>query len=503
MRQVHLYNLYESELVDRLKALARGVRMPKFSDHFKIGLEQAELDFVDVELDTDTQLYICPYAIQIRDDEWSAGCGDLIRSFFAEVLNQLRSGNQARVNQLLGHLREPNETRLGQSQGRPRGAGVGIDRAALLSDALVRSRAYQTGLLSDISEAELFIHGVGRDTISDLTTNIIRGALGEYTRLQCELFDLPTQVTRRTGPVWVPEQLNWQSVPLHLPHYEDRPILLVPKSTVRYRLSLDSQEFYNHHMVEFLQAEYLHAGGALVEVFKNGSRRVTKKSVKGEHPFVKDELADFVREHPEVLQIYKNLKGAKGPLNNSDLDDHFDERTFAQALINRLEEIPGGDSDADRYHRLCIGIITFIFHPELTNPVREARIHEGRKRVDIIYNNSADSGFFLRRLQAHQTRAQSVFVECKNYTKKIANPELDQLQGRFNLRRGFFGFLMCRAMENRERIIAGCRDTAIDGRGYMMVFEDSDVVHMLQLVRDNQRRQIDDYLERRLLEISL
>ncbi|WP_157970960.1 hypothetical protein [Pseudogemmobacter bohemicus] len=156
--------------------------MPKFSEHFRLGLTQAELDFVDVELNTDTQLYICPYAIQIRDDDWSATCGDLIRSFFSEVLNQLRADNRRRVDHLLGHLREPNETRLGQSQGRPRGAGVGDDRAALLAGALVRSRAYQTGLLEDISEAELFIHGVGRDTISDLTTNIIRGALAEYTR---------------------------------------------------------------------------------------------------------------------------------------------------------------------------------------------------------------------------------------------------------------------------------------------------------------------------------
>jgi hypothetical protein len=477
--------------------------MPKFSEFFRIGLTQAEVDFVDVELETDTPLYICPYAIQIRNDDWSAICGDLIRSFFAEVLNQLRAGNVARVKHLLSHLREPNETRLGQSVERPRGAGVGENRADLLADALVRSRAYQTGLLTDISEAELFIHGVGRDTISDLTTNIIRSALAKYTVDQCTLLDLPMQVTRAIGPLWSPDRLDWESSVLTLPHYAGKPILLVPKAAVRYRLSIDSQEFYNHFMVEFLQAEYLHAGGALVEVFKNGSSRVTKKSVKEVHPLIKDDLADFVREHPEVLERYKNLKGAKGPLDKRQLDDHFDEFAFSQALIDRLRQIPGGSDDADNYHRLCIGILTFAFHPEMSAPIREAKIHEGRKRVDIVYTNAASSGFFFRRLQAPQTRSQSIFVECKNYTKQLANPELDQLQGRFNLRRGFFGFLLCRAMENRQRIIAGCRDTAIDGRGYMIVLEDSDVVEILEMIRDGRRQNLDGYLERRLAEISL
>lgn len=152
--------------------------MTKFCDFFDIELSQAEVDFVDVSLNTDTALYICPYAISIRNDDWSAECGDLIRSFFAEILAQLRADNQAGVTHLLSHLHEPNETRLGQSTGRPQGRGVGENKSLLLGGALRNSRAYNTGLLNDISETELFIHGVGRDTISDLTTNIIRGKLG-------------------------------------------------------------------------------------------------------------------------------------------------------------------------------------------------------------------------------------------------------------------------------------------------------------------------------------
>lgn len=458
-------------------------------------MSQAEVDFVDVDLETDTQLYLCPYAIEIRSDEWSADCGDLIRSFFAEVLAQLRAEEDGRVTHLLGHLHEPNETRLGQSSGRPSGRGLGPNKALLLGEALRRSRAFHTGLLNDVAEAELFIHGVGRDTISDMTTNIIRGKLAAYTTEQCELHNVPVSDVRTIGPSWNPQRLNWEATVYRLPLYRGRPILLVPKSCVRYRMSIDSQEFYNYHMVEFLQAEYLNAGSALVHTFKDGRTTVYKKSVKEVHPLIKDDLADFVREHPQVLDRYKQLAGAKGPLGPSELDQEFREDVFADVLIERLQTIPSGSDNATAYHQLSIGIMTFLFHPDLITPVKEYEQHQGRKRVDIVFTNAAQDGFFHRRMAAPQTRSLSVFVECKNYTRDIANPELDQLAGRFNLRRGQFGFLLCRSIENRDRIYLSCRDTVLDGRGYMLALEDSDLVAMLTMVRNGQRQHLSQYLE--------
>jgi len=476
--------------------------MATFCEFNNLPHSQAEVDFVDVDLETDTPLYVCPYAIEIRTDDWSAQCGDLIRSFFTEVLAQLRAGNNARVAHLLGHLHEPNETRLGQSTGRPRGRGVGENKSLLLGEALRTSRAYHTGLLNDVSETELFIHGVGRDTISDLTTNIIRGKLAEYTLEQCELHGVPVQNVRSIGPSWNPARRNWESQTYRLPTHNGRPVLLVPKTSVRLRMSIDSQEFYNFHMVEFLQSEYLQAGGALVHTFKNGNQKVHKKDVKEIHPLIKDDLADFVREHPEVLDRYKEMAGAKGPLGNRQLDEEFREELFAQVLIDRLVAIPGGATDATVYHHHATGICTFLFYPDLITPIKEYEQHDGRKRVDIVFTNAASDGFFHRRLSAPQTRAVSIFVECKNYTREIANPELDQLSGRFSIRRGYFGILLCRSLENRQRILNGCRDTAVDGRGYMLPLEDCDLIRMLEFVRDGDRHLIDGYLEQLFDRIS-
>ena len=100
-------------------------------------------------------------------------------------------------------------------------------------------------------------------------------------------------------------------------------------------------------MIEFLQQEYLDSRSALVQTFKDGTPYVTKKSVIEHHPKVKDDLAAFIKQHPEVLQAYKDLKGAQGPLEPQDFDEEFDERAFARVLIDRLGHIASGNATAD------------------------------------------------------------------------------------------------------------------------------------------------------------
>jgi hypothetical protein len=477
--------------------------MAKFSAVFGLPITQGALDFVDIDLSTDIPLFVDPYAIQIRQDDWSEACGNQIRSFFNALLDALRASDKARSSHLLGNLHEPNETHLGVSIGRPSGRGVGDYKAELFADALVRSRAFQTGLLSDISEAELFIRGVGRDTISDLTTNIIRGLLAQYTAEQCQLLGVPTRLVGGIGPLWNINTLRWEAQQVELPVHANRPILLVPKYSVRYKLSLDSQEFWNHYMIEFLKYEYQqNPASGLGRVLRSGAIKVTKKEVKERHPFIKDGLADFVRTHPNVLNTYKNIKGAKGPLNQSDLENDFDEAAFAGALRQQFLQIPAGNDNASRYHAITMGICTFLFYPHLIYPVKEHEIHEGRKRIDIKYTNAASEGFFYRMAASPQARALSIFIECKNYTKQLNNPELDQMSGRFGHQRGFFGIITCRNMDDRTRIIQRCRDTANDGRGYILVFEDNDFDQLLGFVEAGHRQHIDAFLHRRFSEIT-
>jgi hypothetical protein len=115
------------------------------------------------------------------------------------LLETLRANDEARVGHLVSHLTEPQETFLGVSSERPQGRGIGWSQSQDIVAALRQSTAFQTGILSDLAEAELFIRGIGPDKISDLTNNIIRGALIDYTRQQCELLGIEMRAKARTS----------------------------------------------------------------------------------------------------------------------------------------------------------------------------------------------------------------------------------------------------------------------------------------------------------------
>jgi hypothetical protein len=97
--------------------------MPTFTRHFRLGKTQAELDFVDVPLARDIPLFLDPFAISQRPDRWAQDAHAHLVAFFQQVIDGIRTGRDQEARRLLNHLREPNETRLGLSRGRPQGVG--------------------------------------------------------------------------------------------------------------------------------------------------------------------------------------------------------------------------------------------------------------------------------------------------------------------------------------------------------------------------------------------
>ena len=114
-------------------------------------------------------------------------------SFFACLLKAVRAGQRPAAIELLAHLHEPNETRLGYSQERPRGDGVGEGQSRAIFRAVTGSEAMITGFITSLPECVLMIPRIARDKISDITTNVIRAYLIEYSARQCELHDIPIE----------------------------------------------------------------------------------------------------------------------------------------------------------------------------------------------------------------------------------------------------------------------------------------------------------------------
>lgn len=212
--------------------------MTTFSAFFGLNKSQPELDFIDVDPARDMPLFIDPYAISIRDDGWSRQCNDYIVSFFQTALDHIRQDRKDKARQLLNGLNEPNETCLGLSTESPQGRGVSGKQALDLYEKLSESQAARTGLLSELAECDLFVEGIGRDKISDITTNIIRRLLIEYTQKQCELHGIQLSGSVASGKLWDMDEQTWTQSHVSLPVINGKKIILVPKSIVRFRLCL-------------------------------------------------------------------------------------------------------------------------------------------------------------------------------------------------------------------------------------------------------------------------
>ena len=210
-------------------------------------------------------------------------------------------------------------------------------------------------------------------------------------------------------------------------------------------------------------------------------RFVTKKSIieEGLAPTDKDFFARFTKAHPLVFENFKRDPSTRE--GSIPLEEFVPEElaSVCQHLIDKLLAVPSGPEHATAYHRLVVSILELLCYPHLSKPNVEFPIHEGRKRVDITFDNAADTGFFAALSNQTQIPSRYIYAECKNYGRDVGNPEVDQLSGRFSVNSGKVGLLLCRSVADFNALINRCRDTLSDGRGLILPLVDEDLIEAL------------------------
>ncbi len=375
-----------------------------------------------------------------------------------------------------------------------------------------KSEAAKTGLLKDLEDTALVIYGIDVDRISDITTNIIRQPLIDYTQEMAEHYGIPIEQVG-TGHIWDTATGAWSSEEYgHLPMTPVGPLILVPKVIVRTRLDFNPGEYFRGYILEALQNRELSAGTNLVHTLKSGEKRVYKKDVQkkyfGVNPAIKPANEETTLEEPGLLEQYRKDKSKQAfrdpPLSYDDLEN----LTGAPApdwdsLLARVVQVPTGSAAASDYHRAVEKFLTAMFYPSLSAPRIESELHQGRKRVDIRYTNNGIGGFFGW-AQSNYKPQPYCFVECKNYKGDLKNDALDQISGRFSKARGTFGLLVCRSFKDKPRFIQKCRDTASDDRGFVIVLDDNDLQDLVEARKEDDEHgasAVFDYMADRFSEI--
>jgi len=493
------------------------------SEYFNLNRTQYDIDFFDCYLKKDTPLFIDPWAIKCGNDEFSVNCYQKIQSVFERLIHYVKTKQEEKALDLLGNLHEPSETGLGYAKKNKSGSSVGLEKSVDIYKALLKSKAVQSGLLSDLEDTALHIEGIGADNISDIVTNIIRLELIKYTQDQCNLYGLP-MTEMQTKVFWDESKKDFvQKNNEKLLVVQDKKILLVPKKILRRNLLINYSDFYRKGIVEFEQARHYDARTSLCRSLKDkkGKKIIVappyKKTIEEDarYKLSRDLVLKYIEENPNLLTVYKSKKreSSLNPLSNDDiLNKQNRQNNLDDSIKNKIKKfskIKYGEDHADDYHNHILDCLNTIFNdPDSNNYLgafkKEDRQNSGRKRIDITFHNSSNNGFFSRLSNYGGLFCAKIFFECKNYSHDIQNPEYDQMNGRFNNRESTIGYIVCRNIEDKVKALEICKDFVVNNQKYIFVLTDEDVMLLLNAVLDKDRDiVIDNFLQEKMNELVL
>lgn len=476
-----------------------------FSNFYGLDEPQFKLTFVDFDLNSDVPLYIDPYAITKDQTVLAENCHNNIVSFFQTLLDAIRNGDKKIIKSLVtGHLSEPKELHLGVSRSARGGRGLGTVQENQVVNAVAGSTAAKSGVIQSIQELELHIEGIGPDKVSDLIANIILAELAAYTEEICKEYGIPTNYIAVSG-YWNSSTKEWDGGYFNLPSRGTHSYILVPKRFVRHAKDLmNHREFYEKYILNTLKRELLTAGDSLVQTLKNGTRRVTKKSLKEDPRFElnKEFISQYIMENPDVMASYRNeLISRFKPVDPAEPSEKavVDDPIITDTL-KRLKSVSPGKKQAGDYHEAVYILIQFIFDWALENFSKEYKMDGGRSRIDIISSNYASGGLFKELKE--NFRATSLPMECKNYESDLGNTEFNQIMERLGEKTSRFGMIFCRKISDVSKTISHLSDRWLRHNCMILIIDDNllEKLTMMRLNRDF--RQIEGLLRRLIQSVE-
>lgn len=281
--------------------------------------------FEDLDIDSDNRRFLDPRVIRINSSScpYASAATSLINSFFDEITASVLSpqaSRRAHGRELLTKFEEPWETRLGYASTGFHGHGAAQTIGGDIWDELsINLRPLiQIGVLKQLEALPLFIENVGADRTSDISTRIIYEVLCDFTEQMT--IQYPQFATKGDGiksvvrQFWDRSTRTWVMRNVNLPHWNGKPLVLLPKTWTRRNLLMTGGRYYETSLLTFVQHEqsYLQADGKLL--------RPTKQLLK------KNPL--FQRSYDTNLKI--TLEAAENGTNIYQLFETFvDERYIA------------------------------------------------------------------------------------------------------------------------------------------------------------------------------
>lgn len=438
------------------------------------GVSQYDVDFVIPRVGIDVPVGIDPFLLyKSRDPEYRQLHGQLLEAFSAGIL-AVRRGMLHEAGRILD-FPEVSAIGLGYTQGSKRGSGLGTHLSGLIIETVIGSPSLQERGIRHIEEMQLVSAGIGPDRVSDISANILKSFLIEYTQRQCGIWGLPVKKGVPVQHIYDLSSQEWRD------SYEDLPvspvdgsaILLVPRRIVRTLPWINYDDFIRTEFSAYLSAK------------RQAARQTPKDTDEGErrqsHTKDKQRVVTLTRSDISLVERYvrsrEQLASDARPALDYITEDACKE---AEALKKKLGAIQPGREQAAEYQRLVLEIVNYLFNPELIDGQPEVRTIDGTERRDIIFTNDSDESFWDYVRTTHDSIL--IMFEAKN-TNELGLPEINQTATYLGDRIGRLGIIVTRQtpLETVRRKIFSVWNDSAPHRKVILTLSDDHLRELLDL----------------------
>lgn len=290
--------------------------MPTFLDHFKIAVDQDQVEFLNLDLSKDTKLFIDTYAVAMSNNEHCMNVHKALKVFMKKLLNALKSENDAEALALCSHFPEPTGTGIGWTKKSFKGRGAGEIKASTIVDALKSSEAVVSGAIEDLEELILTVDNVAHDTISDMTINIGLDHFIRFTQEQCLKLKIPMKLSKTPFTFFSADQGRWVTQSFELPHAPtgseivEEPIILLPKDVLRRLPTYGANYFFTNIATPFFIQNLLTGpASSFIRALKSGGYKADLRAMRKHEQYKggKKRMSKFIKNHPEFLKRYREV----------------------------------------------------------------------------------------------------------------------------------------------------------------------------------------------------
>lgn len=435
------------------------------------GVSQHDVDFVIPRVGIDLPIGIDPFLLYKSRDLVFSVLHTEILSVFNYGIHAIQTGNIA-VAEDVFRFPEVSEIGMGYTQKSKRGSGIGTFLSQLIVETLVDSPALCERGVKHIEEMQLVSLGIGPDRISDISANLLKYFLIDYTQKQCALWNITTTSGVPVTHIFDYETYSWYDGYFDLPisSVNGTPMLFVPRRLVRVLPWINYEDFFRMEFSAYLRAKQVRQKLARTKPHQSLDLKLHKQDV-----------VTLTRTEVDRIERYVSAKEAAASDAQPSITYIDDETTRpeAETLIHKLSEIRPGTEQASVFQRTVLEILNFLFNPQLINGELEVRTLDGTERRDIIFTNDSDQSFWEYLRIEHS--AILLMFETKN-TSQLENAHVNQTATYLGDRLGRLGFIVTRykiEASQLKKIYSVYNDS--QPRKIILVLSDSDLQTMITM----------------------